>query len=282
MNDRPSVTAQRVALRRAAHQLLDRPRVVEDELALRIIGTAQATSLRADAAGVARGRPASALRAFIAVRSRVAESNLAVAVGRGLRQYVVLGAGLDTFAYRSPYPEVRVFEVDHPATQAWKRRRLEEEKIAVPAGVAFAAVDFESQGLAEVLQSAGLVATHPSFFSWLGVTPYLDREAVLSTLRAIAPLAAGGGGVVFDYRGPDHSLAQYERAALDRLAARVRAVGEPFCSFFEPTELATDLREAGFSRTSDLGTDELNARYFAGRTDGLRVRGVGRIMTALA
>jgi methyltransferase (TIGR00027 family) len=281
MRDQPSATAQGVALRRAAHQILDRPRVFEDELALRIVGPAEAAALRKDAAGLEGNRPSSALRAFIAVRSRVAELELANAVGRGVRQYVVLGAGLDTFAYRNPYPELRVFEVDHPATQEWKRWRLDEGSIAIPANLTFAAIDFESQPLVEVLRAAGLDATRPSFFSWLGVTPYLERDVVLETLGAIAPLAAGGGGVVFDYSGPADSLSPHERAALDLLAARVRAAGEPFRGSLEPARLAADLLGMGFRSVTDVGPDELNARHFAGRTDGLRVRGSGRIITAL-
>jgi methyltransferase (TIGR00027 family) len=282
MRDRPSATAQGVALRRAAHQLLDRPPLFEDALALRIVGASEAAALRADAAGFDGNRASSALRAFVAVRSRIAELELASAVARGVRQYVVLGAGLDTFAYRNPYPELRVFEVDHPATQAWKRSRLAEGSIAVPANVTFAAIDFELQALVEILRAAGLDTARPTFFSWLGVTPYLERDVVLATLRAIAPLAAGGGGVVFDYSGPVDALSPHERAALEVLAARVRSAGEPFRGSLDPARLAADLGEIGFGSVTDLGPDELNARHFAGRADGLRVRGSGRIMTALA
>src|SRR5208337_2845591 len=148
-----SRTAQRVAIRRAAHQLLDHPRVLDDPLALRIIGSEAEEVLRSDPKeSHAFSR---AFRAFMAARSRYAEDELAHAVAHGVRQYVVLGAGLDTFAYRNPYPELRVFEVDHPATQAWKREQLEAAGIAVPASLTFVPIDFERQTLVDGLTRAG-------------------------------------------------------------------------------------------------------------------------------
>src|SRR5580658_8858725 len=175
---RPSRTALRVAMRRAAHQLFDSPKVLDDPIAVRIIGTGALEQLEAgrlrEATGLARG-----LRAFMAARSRYAEDALARSVGRGARQYVVLGAGLDTFAYRNPYGEsaLRVFEVDYPATQEWKRQQLEEARIAVPQSVTYVPVDFERQTLREGLQLARFDSTKPTFFSWLGVTMYLSEEA---------------------------------------------------------------------------------------------------------
>src|SRR5262249_7097362 len=140
------------------------------------------------------------LRAFIAARSRYAEDELALAVKRGVRQYVILGAGLDTFAYRNPYPEsaLSVFEVDHPATQAWKRARLKEAGIPLPIDLTFAPVDFEEQTLAGGLRDAGYDPSLSAFFSWLGVTPYLTIEGMMATLRFIASAPIGSGGV-FDY-----------------------------------------------------------------------------------
>ena len=140
LTGQPSRTAHRVAVRRAAHQIWDHPRVFEDPVALRIIGPDEA-------AAISPAKPEETtferhLRAFVVVRSRYAEEQLAEAVARGVRQYVVLGAGLDTFAYRNPFPDLKVFEVDHPATQAWKRRLLEAVAIPVPASLTFVAVDF--------------------------------------------------------------------------------------------------------------------------------------------
>jgi len=268
-------------MRRAAHQLLDDPRVHDDPLALTILGDAQAAALRADPRRFEDGPVAAPLRAFLAVRSRLAEDALAQAVAAGVRQYVVLGAGLDTFAYRNPYPALRVFEVDHPATQAWKRQRLAEAQIAVPEGVTFAAVDFATAPLPSALRDAGLRGDAPSFFSWLGVTPYLEPANVLATLAAIAPFAANGGGVVFDYNVPTASLAPRPRAGFEALAARVAAAGEPFRGFFEPEALSAAMRAMGFRGVRDLGPDELNATFFSHRADGLRVGSAGHILTAL-
>ncbi len=167
--------------------------------------------------GASRTVPvAPVLRAFLAVRSRLAEDALAQVVAAGVQQYVVLGAGLDTFAYRNPHPALRVFEVDHPATQAWKRQRLADAHIAVPEGVTFAAIDFAAEPLPPALCAAGLRDEEPSFFSWLGVTMYLEASKVLATLAAIAPFAANGGGVVFDYNVPPASLAPIPRAGSRR------------------------------------------------------------------
>jgi methyltransferase (TIGR00027 family) len=276
-DDRPSKTAFRVALRRAAHQVLDEPRVFEDPFALAIVG-ADAGELRSDEKS--QSRISRVMRAFMAVRSRYAEDGLAAAFEEGTRQYVVLGAGLDTFAYRNPFPGLRVFEVDHPATQGWKRRRLEAAGIAIPESMTFAPVDFESQTLAEGLARAGFRTDRKAFFSWLGVVPYLTRSAAMETLRFVASLPPGSG-IVFDYSLPPESLDPVRRQALEALAARVAAAGEPFQTFFDPPELESELRPMGFASFEDLGTEEINARYFSGRSDGLRASGgIGRLMKA--
>ena len=205
---------------------------------------------------------------------------MALAVGRGVPQFVVLGAGLDTFAYRNPFPDLRVIEVDHPATQAWKRQMLAAGGIAIPASVSFVAVDFTKQSLAEELNRSGFRTDEGSFFSWLGVVPYLTREAAMGTLRWIASLAEGSG-VVFDYAVARSKLGFRERMALVALSSRVARAGEPFQLFFEPEELAVSLREMGFSYLEDLGAPEINARYLSNRKDGLKIRGnLGRLMSA--
>ena len=276
-DDRPSRTAFRVALRRAAHQVLDDPRVFEDPLALAIVG-ADADELRSDEKSQAR--ISRLMRAFMAVRSRYAEDGLAAAFEDGTRQYVILGAGLDTFAYRNPFPGLCVFEVDHPATQGWKRRRLEAAGIAIPESMTFAPVDFESQTLAEGLARAGFQMDRKAFFSWLGVVPYLTRSAAMETLRFVASLPPGSV-IVFDYALPPESLDPVRRQAFDALAARVAASGEPFQTFFDPAELEAELRRVGFASFEDLETEEINARYFSGRADGLRIAGgLGRLMKA--
>ena len=203
---RPSRTAMRVVLRRAAHQLFDNPKVLDDPVALSIVGPEAVSKLGAEPGGY-RGRVGRALRAFMAVRSRFAEDELARSVGRGTTQYVVLGAGLDTFAYRNPYGEgmLRVFEVDYPATQEWKRRRLAAGAIPIPSSLTFAPVDFERQTLPDGLRDAGFDPRKPAFFSWLGVTMYLTREAISSTFRFVASTPPGGG-IALDYAIPRSSL----------------------------------------------------------------------------
>jgi methyltransferase (TIGR00027 family) len=278
---RPSRTAMRVAMRRAAHQLFDNPKVLDDPIALRIVGTRAATQLQMES-GTEFGRFGLGIRAFMAARSRFAEDALARSIERGATQYVVLGAGLDTFAYRNPHDEsaLRVFEVDFPATQEWKRHQLKEAGIAIPPSVTYAPVDFEHQTLAEGLRLVGFDPAKPSFFSWLGVTMYLTEDAAMSTFAFIASTARSGG-VAFDYTVPRESLSWIGRLALDAMSRRVAAAGEPFVTFFEPTALAERLRGMGFHSIEDLGADEINARYFKNRADKLRIVGrLGRLMSA--
>jgi len=272
-----SRTALSVALRRAAHQLHDSPIVFYDPVAVPILGATYEEELRRTP--LRPDRPFStALRAFLVARSRYAEDNLKRAVEDGVRQYVLLGAGLDTFAYRNPYPQLRVFEVDHPATQQWKRELLERNLIAVPESLSYAPVDFERQSLAEQLRDAGFDRTAPAFFAWLGVVPYLTPEAFRATLSFIADQPAGSG-LTLDYSRPREVLPPLERLAHDSLASRVEKAGEPFRLFFTLPEMAAELSR--FRGLEDLGAVEINARYFAGRTDQLAMRGTaGRFLSA--
>jgi methyltransferase (TIGR00027 family) len=273
----PSKTALSVALRRAAHQLHDSPVVFDDPLAVAILGETYAEELRRTPLRL--DKPFSiALRAFLVARSRYAEDNLRRAVGSGVDQYVLLGAGLDTFAYRNPYARLRVFEVDHPATQQWKRELLQRNRIAIPESIAYTPVDFESQSLTTQLRDAGFNHQAPAFFSWLGVVPYLTLEAFRATLSFISDQPAGSG-LTLDYGQPREVLPLLERLAHDSLASRVEKSGEPFRLFFTPTEIAAEL--SSFRSLEDLGAPEINARYFYGRTDQLRMRGAaGRFLSA--
>jgi methyltransferase (TIGR00027 family) len=273
-----SRTAQMVAIRRAAHQLLDQPLVLDDPLALRIIGYEAEQALHSNPKE--HHIFARAFRAFMVARSRFAEDELAHAVVHGLRQYVVLGAGLDTFAYRNPHTGLRVFEVDHPATQAWKHERLQAANISVPSSLTFVPIDFERQTLDVGLEQRGFDANAPAFFSWLGVTPYLTREACVTTLSFIAKMQPGSG-VVFDF-AMDRTLLNWgQRMALDALSKRVAAAGEPFQLFFDPAKLQDELQSLGFHRTEFLQGKQINERYFHDRADGLCVRGgLGHLMAA--
>jgi methyltransferase (TIGR00027 family) len=271
-----SKTALGVAIRRAAHQLMDQPPVLEDPIALQLIGSAYPRHMERASHRVARD-----FRAFMAVRSRYVEDKLAEAVQQGVRQYVVLGAGLDTFAYRNRFPSLRVFEVDFPATQEWKKQMLARALIAVPAELTFVPLDFEHHTLAEGLRDAGFDTREPAFFGWLGVIPYLTQQAFRATLDAIGQLPAGSG-VGFDYAIAPERLSQEGRVAFAALAARVAAAGEPFRLFFTPEEMDSELRRAGFHRTEQLDSEQLNEVYFKDRQDGLRLSSVGLGMLTAA
>jgi methyltransferase (TIGR00027 family) len=253
----PSRTALRAAAYRAAHQTLDGGSVFTDPLALRILGSEADAIIRKLAADPANRK----LRLFLAARSRFAEDCLAAAVACGVRQAVILGAGLDTFSLRNPHARVglRVFEVDHPATQAWKRRRLTEVGIPVPPSLIFAPVDFAAQDLPPRLCAAGLHADHPAFFHWLGVVHYLEHAAISSTLRFIAGVPQSE--VVFDYDEPPENYPSEGRANVAAIGARAAAAGEPWVSFFDPTELSRELSEHGFREQEDLGYAEIAVRY---------------------
>jgi methyltransferase (TIGR00027 family) len=259
LEQEPSRTAWIAATHRAAHQVLERGLIFSDPLALRILGQDAETVAR-DALDHPERR---GMRAFIAARAHLAESALAAAVEqRGVSQLVVLGAGLDTFAYRNPLADrLKVFEVDHPATQAWKRRRLDEAGIAAPGDLVYAPVDFERQALLNGLAAAGFDPARRTFFLWLGVVPYLTAEAVRATLESIGGLP-GGGEVAFDYADPPAALSDEARAAHRARAERVAAIGEPWLSYFEPPALHALLTELGFAQIEDLGPPALAARYW--------------------
>ncbi len=258
----PSRTALGAAAHRAAHQLLDHSRVFHDPLALKILGQGAQTVAAQALADPDRG----ALRLFIAARSRFAEDALGLAAKRGVRQLVVLGAGLDTFAYRNPHASLRVFEVDHPATQAWKRQRLDAAGIEVPSSLRFAAVDFETIGLAEGLARAGFDASAFAFFSWLGVVVYLSEPAIFETLGFIAGLPPDSE-VVFSYSDPPGSMPAAQAAAYRRRAARVEAFGEPWRTQFEPAVLHARLAALGFGEIEDLDPTEVGILYFGAPAD---------------
>ena len=271
----PSLTALGAARLRAAHQVLDNASILADPLALRILGDDIAVSLdyaRAHASGPR-------LRWFIAARSRIAEEALTDAVNAGATQLVVLGAGLDTLAYRTLFADrLRIFEVDFPATQARKREMLAAAAIAVPATLSYVGIDFERQTLAEALGAAGFAAPERSFFSWLGVVPYLTEAAIFSTLGYIARLE-GGAGVVFDYVNPAASVPPASRAANQALAERAAAAGERFQSYLDTAPLCAKMSAVGFRHIDDVGPDRIAARFFPESEHAAPTRG-GHVMHA--
>ena len=275
--DQPSKTAHRVAVRRAIHQIWDEPRIFDDPLALKILDAAEAAEIAATKPS--NSLPSNSLRAFIVARSRYAEDNLADSVQRNVKQYVILGAGLDTFACRNPFAGLRVFEVDFPATQEAKQKRLMAVGIPVPESLTFVPVNFEKDTPAEGLRTAGFNEEQPACFSWLGVVPYLAPETSLDTLRWVSSIP--GSEITFDYTVPRSSLDFFNRMAFDALASRVAAAGEPFIGFFEPQALTQELKNMGFTFIEDLNGDDINARYFSNRKDNLRITGnLARLLCA--
>jgi len=273
---RASKTALGVAIRRAAHQLIDKPPVLDDPIAMRLVGDGYPRLMERAMHPVGRD-----FRGFMAARSRYAEDRLGDAVANGVRQYVVLGAGLDTFAYRNPFPALRVFEVDFPATQVWKRSMLEKAAIALPSNLVFVALDFEHQTLAEGLVKGGLEMHKPAYFSWLGVVPYLTLDAFRATLSVVAQMPAGSA-MSFDYAVAPETLNPIGRIAFDRLSERVAAAGEPFRLFFAPEDLEAEIRRAGFQRIEQVDSTRLNELYFNNRADGLKISPLGLCMLTTA
>jgi methyltransferase (TIGR00027 family) len=291
---RPSSTAIGAAMLRAAHLLLDdEPKILKDDFALGFSGVENEAALQAalDTMRAEFARRASPdlahsllrhLRASVTMRSRYTEDELSKAIVRGIRQYMILGAGLDSFAYRRRdlAGVMRVFEVDHPATQQWKRSRLRELQIELPPNLTFISINFEQQTLAEALRGAGdYRREEPAFFSWLGVTGYLTETAIFKTLQEVAATTPGSE-IVFGYGVREALLDEESRQMRMVLKERVAARGEPTLSLFEPTSLAARVKEVGFAQVWDFGPEAANAHYFAGRADGLRVGHLTHLMKA--
>lgn len=291
-----SRTALAAALMRAIHTRCDQPRIIDDPWGDRLVSEAEKAALsqgvREEADPETRARLAAlgdralldiALRRHptyggVVLRTRYAEDALAAAAARGVAQYVLLGAGLDSFCVRQPpyATELTIFEVDHPASQALKRERLAEA--AVPSNVRFVAADLARESLTDALARAGFSVTVPAFFSWLGVTIYLTRAANLATLRAIAGCAAPGSELVFTYF--DQRVLDARIPHVEAMRARRAALGEPWVSGFDPTTLATELRDLGLVLIEDVTGPALTARYCEGRTDGLSAGRAGHIAHA--
>ncbi len=253
----PSRTAVMIARQRAAHQLLDHGSVFCDPFAMKILPEDEKEVLQ-----FANQHPLASIgRLFTAARSRIAEDALSGAVERGVRQIVILGAGLDTFALRNPHggQQVRIYEVDHPATQTWKRQRLAEAEIAVPPWLIFVPVDFERADLGEKLGAAGFQQNLPAFFTWLGVVPYLTQDAVGRTLEYMSSIR--NSEVVFDYMEPSEAFSEELRQLEKQRAEQLAKMGERLDSRFEPAGIAAILRLHGFCVVEDIGFGEIASRF---------------------
>jgi methyltransferase (TIGR00027 family) len=276
-----SQTAALTATLRAAHQLIDGdPKVLADPIAVGLVDDAAPERIELQRA--AFGAPTlRVLRSAVVLRSRFTEDQLALAVERGVRQYVILGAGLDTFPYRqSPFArQLQIFEVDHPATQAWKRERLTAVGIAVPANLHWAPIDFERATLAGGLGAVGFDQEQPAFFSWLGVTQYLTLPAIDTTLRVVASLPHPTT-IVLSFMLPDEDLAGDDLEAARSVAQTAAMAGEPWLTRFRPQELCTRLAGLGFVSVFHLTPQEANVRYFARRQDGLQAPDAAQLVSA--
>jgi methyltransferase (TIGR00027 family) len=278
----PSQTAIRTVMRRAAHYLLDaEPKILADGFARALAGfSSDEEFLRAfETMPYAHDL---GHRMFFALRNRFAEDELAKAVTQGTTQYIILGAGLDSFAYRRPdlVRSLDVYEVDDPASQAWKRERVAALGIPIPPTLHYAPIDFERTSLTEGLATAGLKRNEPAFFTWLGVTQYLTREAVLRTLREVAALSTVESTLVVEFLAPPRTLNGEDAALFNSMAEAVAKLGEPWLSFFTSDDLQDALTQAGFRSVEHFGPAEAFDRYLRGRTDGARLHGHHRMAKA--
>ena len=262
-------TAVRTALWRALHVELDAaPHVIEDTLGLRLAAPEDGWRTRADMDPQGT-RP---FRASIVARARFIEDLVAEQVSRGVGQYVLLGAGLDTFVQRRPElaSRMRVFEIDRPGPQEWKRGRLVDLGFGIPEWLRFVPTDFEAgDSWRERLTAAGFADDRPAVIASTGVSMYLTREANRETLRRIAEFPAGST-LAMTFLVPFERAERADRAGLEQSAKGAKASGTPFGSFFEPREIVELAREAGFRDVRHVSAADLAQRYFADRTDGLR------------
>ena len=270
-----SQTAIRVATLRAAHQILDgEPKILFDPVSVGLFAQASETAIRADAMRLMMA-PIRRNRANLVLRSRFAEDRLADAVARGVDQYLILGAGLDTFAYRQPNwaQSLRIVEIDHPASQAFKLTSLANAGVAIPENMDFLAIDFAHETLADKLITARLDKAKPVFVSCLGVTPYLRCETLLETLRTLAGWR-GGAEIALTFIEADRShLDADARKGMDDAEAYALASGEPWLSKYGPDDFTELLTQAGFGNVEHFSIERATDHYFKDRADGLKPAG---------
>jgi methyltransferase (TIGR00027 family) len=279
-----STTAERAAIWRALHQTLDAaPKILDDPIAPLLIDLASETTKAYIAWVESMTRPVkSPFRTGFVMRSRYTEDCLAESLVRRVGQYVILGAGLDTFAYRQPAwaGSLRIYEVDHPSSQEWKRERLEAAKVRVPENLIFAPIDFETSSLREGLSASGLDFRTPSFFSLLGVTAYLTAETIESIFSFVLSLPSGSE-IVFDFIVPDDLMPANEAGVFATIASFVAQRGEPWLTRLRPEELKSRLGALGFSQVTHLSPQAANERYFQGRSDDLVAWSAAQMMRAI-
>lgn len=266
-----SSTAMRVAELRAAHLLVDgEPKIFSDPVVLRLLDAEVLDKIRANP-DILRAPWLAGMRSHVLLRSRYTEDRLAKAVGSGVDQFVILGAGYDTFAYRQPEwgSRLKIFEVDHPASQRAKRERLAASGIVSPPNVEFVSLDFEHVSLRDGLAASRLDFRRPAFFSCLGVLVYLTEEAAYGVFRLVASFPESSE-IVFTFSQPGSALDAAETARRAALASLADSMGEPWRTHFEREILIRRLEELGFREISVLDPAEAWVKYFQGRSDGLR------------
>jgi methyltransferase (TIGR00027 family) len=274
----PSRTAVGAAIARAMHLDDPGPKVLEDRLARSLVGDAVPEQVEELMAKEPSVQHSYALQ-FV-VRARYVEDMVERAVGEGVGQYVILGAGLDSFAYRriDLLDRLRVYEVDHPASQAWKRARLHEVGVEIPDGVVFVPIDFERETLIDVLGAAGFDLTAPAALSWVAVAPYLTRPAIEATLKAVASLPAGTR-MVMTYVVPPDILDEVAQRGFHWTAKRTADMGEPLVSLFTPAELEELVLGLGFSHVDHFEAADAKRTYLSGRPDAM-LANIERFVTA--
>ena len=275
----PNPTAVRVALWRALHLYADPPpHVLVDDVGLRLADPGDGWRSQPDMNLVARAR----VRASMVARSRFVEDLAVERAASGLGQYVILGAGLDSFAQRRPDTGLHVFEIDQPTTQDWKRRRLMDLGFGVPDWLRLVPVDFEAgTSWRQALERAGFDADQPAVVAATGVSMYLTREAVMGLLRDAAALAPGST-LAMTFQLPTALLEPEERAGRELTLKGAQAMGTPFISLFSPQEIVAMALDAGFRESRHVSAPEMTARYFAGRTEGLRPSSAEEMLVAVA
>ncbi len=275
-NPEGSLTSLGAAGLRAAHQLLDgEPKLLSDPVILQLLDPGHIEEIKARASQFQYPETLR-LRSRIALRSRYAEDRLTLAYARGVRQYLLLGAGLDTFAWRQPegLDQLKIFEADHPATQEQKRQRLSRAGLSIPANCQMIAINFETETLEEALRKSSFDFHAPCFISWLGVTVYLSKEAVDTVFRFVSTLFKSSE-LVFTFA--------QERVAgfMNHTAARAAAAGEPWVTYFRPEDLSRRLYELGFSSVHFLEPEEAWKKYYINRHDGLAAPSLASIASAI-
>jgi len=277
---KPSRTSDIPAIMRAVHQTRDdEPKILADAIAPKLVDM---KGIDAWLDTMLSHPFAPQWRAGFLIRSRYAEDCLAEGVARGLSQFLILGAGLDTFSYRQPdwAKAITIFEIDHPATQDDKRQRLASSGIALADNLTFVPLDFEITSFGDALRATTFAFDRPTFCSWLGVTQYLTTTAIEATLAFVLSLPPGSE-IVLSFILPQDALSGIEADALATAAAKSAEVGEPWLSRFDPGELVSRLRGMGFSEVAPLAPKQTHERYLKGRHDGLAVRYGEQMMRAI-